>query len=69
MQLTHLQRANQNYFEHFLDSIKYSSKALKAVWFFTVHAFLPDCYERNGSDTIKELNDFLQDKISKLKQY
>ena len=66
MQFSHLIHSKQNYIEHFLDSISYSRKALKAVWFFTIHSFLPDCYEYNGSNCIKELNDILQDKLSKI---
>jgi hypothetical protein len=67
MQSKHLIHAKQSYFEHFSDSISYSFKALKAVWFFTVHSIVPDFYQCNGSETIKELNDLLQEKISKIK--
>jgi hypothetical protein len=58
----HLTKAKQGYFEHFSDSISYSGKALKAVWFFTIHSIFPDFYESNGSTCIKELNDILQEK-------
>ena len=68
MHFTHLIKAKQGYFEHLVDSISYSCKALKAVWFFTVHAFLPNFFETNGSTCIKELNDLLQEKISKISQ-
>lgn len=68
MQFKHLIRAKQSYFKHFLDSISYSTKALKAFWFFTIHSFLPDFYESNGSDTIKELHNILQDKLLKIQQ-
>jgi hypothetical protein len=66
MQFKHLIKAKQSYTTHFFDSIRYSCKALKAVFFFTVHAFLPDFYETNGSDTIKDLHTILQDKLSKI---
>lgn len=68
MHFKHLNHANQSYFDHFVDSIRYSGKALKACFFFTVHAFYPDWYISNGSSRIKELNDLLQDKISKISQ-
>jgi hypothetical protein len=67
MHFNHLIHAKQSYFEHFSDSISYSGKALKAFWYFTVHAFLPDFYECDGSTCIKELNDLLQEKIAKIK--
>jgi hypothetical protein len=65
MHFKHLIYAKQGYFEHFYDSIRYSGKALKAFWYFTVHAFLPDFYDTNGSTCI---NDILQEKLSKIKQ-
>lgn len=68
MQFTHLIKAKQGYAMHFYDSIGYSCKALKALWFFTVHAFLPNFFETNGSTCIKELNDLLQEKLSKISQ-
>ena len=68
MHFTHLTQAKQSYFEHFSDSIGYSFKAFKAVYFFAIHAFLPDYYEYNGSECIKELNDFLQEKLSKIQK-
>lgn len=67
MNFKHLTDAKQSYATHFYDSIGYSFKALKAVWFFTVHAFLPDFCEYNGSGCIKNLNDILQEKITKMK--
>jgi hypothetical protein len=63
MYFKHLTKAKQNYFEHFLDSISYSGKALKAWFFFTIHSFYPDWFEYNGSTCIKELNDILQEKL------
>lgn len=67
MQSKHLTHAKQSYFEHFSDSISYSGKALKACFFFTVHAFYPNWYISDGSECIKELNDILQEKITKMK--
>lgn len=68
MQFKHLTEANQSYFDHFVDSIGYSFKAFKAVWYFTIHAFLPDFYTYNGSASIKELNDILQEKLKVIHQ-
>lgn len=62
--MSHLIKAKQSYIEHFLDSMSYTCKALEAVWYFTIHAFIPDFYECSGSRCIKELNDILQTKLA-----
>lgn len=69
MQFKHLIHAKQGYLEHFVDSISYSGKAFKAFWYFTIHAFWPEWYIKNGSDCIKDLNDILQEKLSKIEQH
>jgi hypothetical protein len=66
MEFKHLKYAKQTYCQHFQDSIMYSGKALKASWYFTVHSFLPDCYQKEGSSCIKELNEILQKKHQEL---
>ena len=65
MEFKHLKSVKQSYFNHFKDSIKYIKLGLKAVFYFGVHSVYPDLYEHQGSDTIKELNDILQEKIKK----
>ena len=66
MKFKHLVLAKQTYFEHFKDSISYSYKAFKASLFFLSHSIIPDLFEKDGSDIIKELNDLLQEKIRKI---
>ena len=67
MEFKHLKYAKQSYFEHFKDSTKYVKLGLKATFYFGVHSVYPDLYEHQGSDTIKELNDLLQEKIKIIK--
>lgn len=55
----HLIFARQTYFEHFLDSIKFSGLAFKACYYFTVHAIFPEYYITNGSRTISKLHDII----------
>lgn len=66
MEFKHLKYAKQSYFEHFFDSIKYVKLGLKATFYFGVHSVYPDLYEHQGSDTVKQLNYILQEKIKKI---
>jgi hypothetical protein len=61
----HLEKAKQSYTTHFKDSIGFSLVALKASFYFLIHCIIPDFYERDGSNLIKELNEILQRKIKK----
>ena len=61
----HLVFANQSYFEHFKDSIKYSGQSFKASFMFFCHAFWPDIFQQSGSITIRELNDTIVEKYEK----
>jgi hypothetical protein len=54
--MTHLQTANQTWFEHFKNSIGYSWKSFTACVFFTVHAFFPETFTASGSNVIKNLH-------------
>jgi hypothetical protein len=61
----HLTFANQSYFEHFQDALKYSLTSLTASFYFFIHAVWPDIYTRTGSDTIHELSTLIYDKYAK----
>jgi len=65
---SHLEYANQSYFEHFKDSIVYSAKSLKASVFFLIHAFIPNTFQHSGSQTIEELNLILKNKIEEIQK-
>ena len=43
----HLAFANQTYWQHFMDSIKYSFISLKASFYFFCHAVWPDIFIKN----------------------
>ena len=58
----HLQKVKQNYFEHFFDGIYYCRISLKASFYFFIHSLWPDLFEFDGSNTIKQLNNILEDK-------
>ena len=66
MKSQHLEYANQTYMEHFKDSTSYAWKSLKASFYFTMHAFFPDCYEKNGSNEINELHIIIRNKYRDL---
>tara|TARA_R100001163_G_C5047810_1_gene184929 strand:+ start:127 stop:882 length:756 start_codon:yes stop_codon:yes gene_type:complete len=61
----HPNKAQQTYFEHMCDAIKFSSITLSCSFCFFVHAFFPFMFEWNGSDWTIELADYLKDKRSK----
>lgn len=60
----HLERVDQTYFEHFGNAMSYSMQSLKSSFYFFIHAFWPDCFEHDGSDSIKELHETLQEKLA-----
>ena len=57
--MTHLQIINQTYCEHFQDAVSYGFSAWKASIYFFIHAFFPDIFLFNGSQTIFKLHDNL----------
>lgn len=61
----HLAFANQDYFEHFGDSIKYCGTSLKGAFYFFCHAVWPDIFQQNGSETIHQLSSTISDKYKK----
>jgi hypothetical protein len=58
----HLNVINQSYGSHFCDAMKYCGMAFKASFFFFVHAFWPDFFISNGSETIFGLNEIIVEK-------
>lgn len=62
----HLQKVKQGYYEHFLDSICYCGISLKASFYFFIHSLFPDVFEFDGSNTIKQLNNILEEKKHRL---
>ena len=61
--MDHLTRVKQDYWSHFFDAMLYSFIALKAFFYFFVHAIFPDLFEFDGSREIQKLNDILIYKI------
>lgn len=61
----HLAFANQTYWQHFMDSIKYSFISLKASFYFFCHAVWPDIFIKNGSETINALSERIYKKYQK----
>ena len=61
----HLAFANQTYFEHFKDAIKYSFISLKASFVFFCHAIWPDIFIKTGSHTVHELSKTISEKYQK----
>lgn len=68
MSFYHLIKANQTYFEHFKDSFFYFRKSMRASFYFLVHSFYPDWFERAGSDEIFEIHAAIMNKYSKMKK-
>lgn len=62
---SHLTENNQTYFEHFKDSMFYSGQALKASFYFCIHAVVPESFKCAGSTTIFELSDIIDKKLQK----
>lgn len=65
MSSSHLLSANQTYFEHLKDSMKYSWKCLKASFHFFIHGVIPDVYTDTGSVEIHELDSIIQSKYER----
>ena len=54
--MNHLMFSQTTYIEHFIKSMTYSFKCIKAGYYFFIHAINPNVYETSGYDCIKELN-------------
>ncbi len=62
----HLKKTNQSYIEHFCDSMNYCCISFRASFYFFIHSLWPDLYEFDGSKTINELNNILENKKQKM---
>jgi hypothetical protein len=60
---THLEQANETYFEHMKSSLGFSLKALKASFYFALHSLFPGIFTSSGSTEIFELATILEKKI------
>jgi hypothetical protein len=56
----HLEEINQSYCEHFRNAFSYSMQSLKCSFYFLIHAFWPDCFQHDGSESIKELHETIE---------
>lgn len=63
--IDHLTFANQTYYNHMRDTLRYSWASLKSSIYFAIHAFFPNTFQHNGSDLIVALNDELLEKYSR----
>ena len=64
---SHLEFANQTYFAHAKDSLKYSGSALKASFFFFIHSLFPNRCQKHGSKEITKLYNIIQEKYTNIK--
>jgi hypothetical protein len=64
----HLTTIGQTYYLHWFDAMKYCGISFKAAFFFFIHAFWPDFFVNNGSNTIFELNDIIMEKYKNFKE-
>ena len=62
----HLEYAKQSYLQHLQDSFFYSWMSLKSSFYFFFHGLYPDIFKTNGSQTIVELHDIIQEKIESI---
>ena len=61
----HLDKVNQTYFEHLVDSMGYCGRALRSAFYFACHGIYPDIFETKGSETILELNNEIVEKYAR----
>lgn len=66
LQFNHLNDVNQNYTDHFKDSMSYSWNSAKGAFYFFCHGIYPDAFKTNGSETITDLNNVIQRKMSNI---
>ena len=68
MSFRHLEDIEQTYFEHMKDALTYSFMAGKAMICFMIHAIHPELFVCDGSDTIRSLHLFIEDKKRKINE-
>lgn len=64
----HLNTIDQGYFEHMSNALSYSWLSMKASFFFFWHAWYPDLFEWDGSNTIYDLNNVLKSKFQNINE-
>jgi len=55
--LNHPNSVGENYTQHMLTSFSFSLLMLKGFFVCLIHALLPFCFEKTGSNIIKKLNE------------
>ncbi len=53
----HPKSVGENYTQHMLTSFSFSLLMLKGFFVCLIHALLPFCFEKTGSNIIKKLNE------------
>ena len=53
----HLNSVDENYFQHMLVSFSFSLLMLKGFFVCFIHALLPFCFEKTGSNMIKDMHE------------
>jgi hypothetical protein len=64
----HLEKVDQTYFEHLVDSMSYCGRALQSAFYFACHGIYPDIFETNGSESILELSNEIMEKYRRLEE-
>ena len=58
----HLNSVNESYAEHMSAAFKVCSKIIASVFMVLIHGLIPAIFERNASNRIKELYNFINQK-------
>ena len=53
----HPNSVGENYFQHMLVSFSFSLLMIKGFFVCFIHALLPFCFEKTGSDMIKDMHE------------
>ena len=53
----HLNSVDENYFQHMLVSFSFSLLMFKGFFACFIHALLPFCFEKTGSNIIKDMHE------------
>lgn len=64
----HLDRVQENYFQHLVFAIKISMRVLKIALFLAIHALIPGVFQTRGSDEICALSKIIQSRRTRFDQ-
>ena len=53
----HPNSVGENYIQHMLVSFSFSLLMIKGFFIFLIHALLPFCFEKSGSNMIKDMHE------------